>query len=234
MKRSKNSKNSKNSRNSRNSRNSNKSSCPSGMVYRRPYTRYRGKTRINVAGNCIRETSETGLKRSVLDKEYIASRKNMYKEAKEKFNGEYPKECPPGTILREGFYRRPYHRRGYSRKNGTHINQANVHGAWVPPTCAPSINAPHKKKRLFVLERGTLGAFGYDHVKDLTTKQRHHALDRAIKVINPLSLLRKVNALYVLNKNRNPELAELFHQDVNYIRHTQAYQNRPTARSKHH
>ncbi|AYV81829.1 MAG: hypothetical protein Harvfovirus66_10 [Harvfovirus sp.] len=105
----------------------------------------------------------------------------------------------------------------------------SVKGAWVPPTCAPSINR-QKKKRLFSLQRGVLGQYGYKNVDNLSTQQRHKALDKALDSgVKPLPLLRRVNALYVLNKNKDPSLAKKFQADVDYIRKTRAYQNRSTA-----
>lgn len=205
-------------------------SCPLGQIYRRGYTRYRGNTKIQVPGNCITATSQSKLKRSDIDREYLAQREQIQKEARRRFSREMPKKCPPGTVLREGFYRRPTHRRAFRRSSGTEVPGTEVSGAWVPPTCVPSINV-QKKKRLFALERGVLGRYGYEDVKHLSTSERHDALDRALADgIEPLPLLRRVNALYVLNKNKDPELAAKFRSDVGYIRSTPEYQNRPTAR----
>ena len=204
--------------------------CPSGRIYRQGYTRRRGNSRVTVPGNCIRATSQSRQKRSVLDRKYLAQRAKMYKTARRKFSKQTPKRCPQGRVLREGFYRQPTRRRSFKRSTGTQVSASTVAGAWVPPTCVPSINR-QKKKRLFVLERNVLGKYGYHNVKNLTTGERHEALDKALDDgIEPLPLLRRVNALYVLNKNQDPTLAQKFKQDVNYIRTTQEYQNRPTAR----
>ena len=205
--------------------------CPSGRIYRQGYTRRRGNSRVTVPGNCIRETSQSRQKRSVRDRKYLAQRAKMYKTARRKFSRQTPKRCPTGRVLREGFYRQPTRRRSFKRSTGTQVPASTVAGAWVPPTCVPSINR-QKKKRLFVLERNVLGKYGYHDVKNLTANERHEALDKALDDgIEPLPLLRRVNALYVLNKNQDPTLAQKFKQDVNYIRTTQEYQNRPTARA---
>lgn len=204
--------------------------CPSGQIYRAPYTRYRGDQEIKVSGNCIRSVSQSKQKRSVQDQQYLAERAKIQRKASRMFSREASQKCPPGKVLREGFYRKPAHRKSYKRSSGTNIAATEVKGAWVPPTCVPSINR-QKKQRLFVLERGVLKKYGYTDIHDLTTEERHDALDKALKEIEPLPLLRRVNALYVLNKNKDPELAEKFHEDVEYIRETPTYQNRPTAKS---
>jgi len=216
---------------SRRSSHSGGQKCPAGKIFRRAYTRHRGKSRISVAGNCITATSQSRQKRSVQDRKYLAERAKIQKEARKKFSKKASQKCPPGKVLREGFYRKSTHRRAYSRQSGARIEGSDVAGAWVPPTCVPSINR-QKKKRLFVLERNVLAKYGYHNVHTLTARQRHDALDKALRAgIEPLPLLRRVNALYVLNKNKDPELAEKFHEDVDYIRHTKGYQSRPTAKS---
>jgi len=174
-----------------------------------------------VAASCITATSQSGQKRSVSQKRYLAQRAKIQKEARRRFSRQTPKKCPPGKILREGYHRKSYKRTSRGKS-------VSVKGAWVPPTCAPSINR-QKGKRLFSLERGALGKYGYEDLHELTTQQRHKALDKALSEgIKPLPLLRRVNALYVLNKRKDPALAQKIHSDVDYIRNTKAYQNRST------
>lgn len=204
--------------------------CPKGQIYRKGYVRYRGNTKIEVSGNCITATSQSKQKRSDLDREYFAEREKMYKEARRKFSREMPKSCPPGKVLREGYYRQPTYRKAYKRSSGSEVEATEVRGAWVPPTCVPSINE-QKKKRLFTLEKNVLHKYGYYDIKNLSSRERHRALNKALKDgFEPLPLLRRVNALFVLNKNRDPLLASKFKEDVDYIRNTKEYQNRPTAR----
>ena len=92
-----------------------------------------------------------------------------------------------------------------------------------------TINAPILKKMrnkcntkkykcniLFHLEKGTLTKFGYS-MKN-TMKKRHISLKKAIKHIKPLSVYRKLNALYVLNKNKHPKNASIFKKDAKWIK----------------
>lgn len=64
-----------------------------------------------------------------------------------------------------------------------------------------------------IKHRGVLGDYGYHDVVHMTRDQRRAALRRASRVLGWLYLIRKLNALYVLNKNHNPKVAELFKED---------------------
>ena len=83
-------------------------------------------------------------------------------------------------------------------------------------------------KQLFHLIPGVLEKYGYHGIKDLTQRQRHGALNRALSDIRPLSLFRRLNALYVLNKNQDPGVAGLFRKDRDYVKTTRAYATRDT------
>jgi len=63
---------------------------------------------------------------------------------------------------------------------------------------------------------GMLGGFGYHDVKDLPVAKRRTALRRAAKSLGWLYLIRKLNALYVFNKDRHAALAARFEEDRRY------------------
>ena len=73
----------------------------------------------------------------------------------------------------------------------------------------------HKCNILFHLEKGTLTKFGYSMKK--SQQSRHTSLKKAIKSVKPLSIYRKLNALYVLNKNKHPDNAKIFKNDAEYV-----------------
>jgi hypothetical protein len=86
-------------------------------------------------------------------------------------------------------------------------------------------NTIKKSKPLFVLEKGALIKYGYH--ADISENDRHQALSRALADgLKPLSLYRKLNALYVLNKNQNRALAKLYRKDANWIKDTPEYMAR--------
>lgn len=200
---------------------SKKSGCPSGMIMRVGYTRNVGSKKINVKPNCIPALSQSGLKRTEVDKVIMQKKAKMHEKARKMFRSTTPKVCSKGKILREGYYRK-------SRK----ASRSSSKGTWVAPSCVPSINQ-QKGKQLFVLEPEVLKRFGYEKVAQMSRAGRHVALDKAVKSgLKPLSVLRRLNALYVLNKNSNPELAAKFREDVNYVRSTKEYQARQVSRSR--
>jgi hypothetical protein len=74
----------------------------------------------------------------------------------------------------------------------------------------------HKSKQLFVLRKGDLTKYGYH--ADLSDFERHKALKKARSEYTSLSLFRKLNAVYVLNKNRDKKRAATFKADANWVK----------------
>ncbi len=72
-----------------------------------------------------------------------------------------------------------------------------------------------KSKQLFVLKKGELTKYGYH--ADLSEAARHEALKKALSEFSPLSLFRKLNAVYVLNKNRDKKRAAIFKADAKWV-----------------
>ena len=65
------------------------------------------------------------------------------------------------------------------------------------------------------LHKGDLTQFGYK--ANISSVKRHVALKLAIQKYGALSVWRKVNAIYVLSKNRYPELSAKYNIDRNWI-----------------
>ena len=169
------------------------SRCKRGEIYRKGYTRRSSTGRqTRVSGKCIRAQSQSGLKRSDLDRKYLQARERIH----QKIDAEHPIWCPPGQIARSGFTRQPTRRKSHSRttRSGRVINvpAVNVKGSVVPPTCVPDVGNPGKGKQLFTLERGVLGKYGYSNVKNMLPKERRKALKRALRDIDALPLFRRV------------------------------------------
>jgi len=82
-----------------------------------------------------------------------------------------------------------------------------------------------KGKQLFVLKKGELTKYGY-HAR-LSDKTRHHALKKALADgVKPLSLYRKLIAVYVLNKNKHKSLAAIYKKDAIWSKTTPEYKLR--------
>ena len=67
------------------------------------------------------------------------------------------------------------------------------------------------------LRHGLLAKFGYSHVKTLSQSQRHAALQKAVKAYGPLSVFRKLNAIFVYSKKTAPASSKIFKADRDWI-----------------
>jgi len=78
---------------------------------------------------------------------------------------------------------------------------------------------------LFALKKGELTKFGYH--ADLSDADRHTALQKALdSAMPPLSLYRKLMAVYVLNKNRDKRRAKTYRKDSEWVKKTPEYTER--------
>ncbi len=86
-------------------------------------------------------------------------------------------------------------------------------------TCKRNNRKYHRNSKcnvLFHLEKGTLTKFGYS-MKN-SQQSRHKSLKKAIKSVKPLSIYRRLNALYVLNKYKHPDNAKIFKDDAEWLK----------------
>jgi hypothetical protein len=67
------------------------------------------------------------------------------------------------------------------------------------------------------LTKGSLGMYGYKGVSTKTSTERRKYLKEALKHEDALPVFRKLNALYVVNKNKNPCLSAIFESDRNWV-----------------
>ena len=68
------------------------------------------------------------------------------------------------------------------------------------------------------MDSGTLGQFGYKNIKNLSKKKRRSSLKKALQHIKPLSVQRKLNAVAILQKNTNPDVADILQQDIEWVK----------------
>jgi hypothetical protein len=80
-------------------------------------------------------------------------------------------------------------------------------------------------KKLFRLEKGTLGQFGYHDVKKMSKQERRNSLKRATKEIKPLSVRRKLIAVSTLQKNVDPKMSKIFREDADWVKNTKEYKS---------
>lgn len=181
-------------------------SCKAGMHWRKSYTR-KG-TRI--AGSCIR--SQTRKLESSREAQH-----RMRTHMTKRFRGvsrtlrRTLRKCPKGFIVRAAYMR-------YSKKG----NHTLVPAGCVKDRGAPG--APGKGTRsgpgIGLLRKGELSKYGYVNVTHVGVKQRHLALEKAIREYGPLTTWRKLNAVHVYTRNTAPESSRVFKADMDWIRRT--------------
>lgn len=69
--------------------------------------------------------------------------------------------------------------------------------------------------RIGPLKRGSLTDYGY--WSGAPVAERHEALQDAVSAIGQLHVVHKLNAVAVLNKNRNPALSQVFRSDQQWV-----------------
>lgn len=111
--------------------------------------------------------------------------------------------CPPGTI-----YRKSCRKRSGIRVAGNCITDVGAPGKGLA-TGGPGIGR---------LRIGDLSQFGYEHVTELSAARRHLALARAVAAYGPLSVFRKLNAVYVYTRRTSPESSRVFKADRDWIK----------------
>jgi hypothetical protein len=169
-----------------------------------------------------RKNSSKKMTRSQKDKKLIMEKEKLHKKIRREM-GKVNMHCKKGYIVREG-----YDRKSYTRKSGSRIQSARV----APKCIKKRGKSGSKGKQLFVLKSNELGRHGYHNVEHLSAAKRHQSLYDAMNEMPALSVYRKLNALYLVNRNTNPTISDIFKQDANWIKNTTEYKNRPTARTK--
>ena len=73
-------------------------------------------------------------------------------------------------------------------------------------------------RRIPPLKKGLLKKYGYS--ADKSASERHSSLRKASKAYGPGGLVRKLNAICVLNRNRSPKNASKFCADKRWVQNT--------------
>lgn len=115
------------------------------------------------------------------------------------------RKCPSGKIRRKS-----YIRKSYKRKDGKIVK-----GSKVPSVCIKDMGKPGKGKKLFTLKKGDLVKHGYS--LKISVEQRRNALQKSLRNIDNGTLVKKLNALYVLHKNTNLIYAKRARSDMKWI-----------------
>ena len=138
------------------------------------------------------------------------------------------KKCSSGMILRKAYTRK-------IKNKKFKINSGCIKSQSASGLKRTTINKPiikkmkqnciknnyknkthHKCNVIFHLEKGTLSKYGYSMKNSETS--RHKSLKKAIKFVKCLSIYRRLNALYILNKNKYPNNAKIFKDDAEWLK----------------
>lgn len=118
-----------------------------------------------------------------------------------------PSRCSRGKIMRKG-----YRRSAYTRSDGT-----KVKSVYVPPSCIKDRGLPGKGTKLFeIKDEGFLREFGFSTSKPASA--RRSALHRAIDDANYSKVIKKLNAVAILNKNTNPSMYKKIRSDMAFLK----------------
>jgi len=77
-----------------------------------------------------------------------------------------------------------------------------------------------QKRGIGKLKSGELGKHGYHKVKEMSVKNRRVALTSVVDEYGANTIIKKLNALRVYQRNKGPESARLFYNDMRWVRKT--------------
>ena len=114
--------------------------------------------------------------------------------------------CKDGQTLRKAYVR-------YSKTGKRKL---------VKGSCITKRGSSNRKtiRTIGPLRKGDLKQYGYQKIEGLSLKTRRQALKQAVERYGSLSVWKKLNVLYIFNKNTNPALSELYNKDRAWIRET--------------
>ena len=86
------------------------------------------------------------------------------------------------------------------------------------PVMASEWQVEHQEFGIGPLKKGDLSQYGY--ASDKPMEARHKAVAKAVKKYGPTPVFRKLNAIYVYNKNSDTVRSEKFKKDRDYVKKT--------------
>jgi hypothetical protein len=161
------------------------------------------RTGTLVAGACVRATTKSGPRRAFLR----ATRKRMTKRLRGiRKSRRGVTSCPSGQIVRDAYVRIRLGKRQF-----------------VPAACITDVGNPGKgiptgAPGIGPLRKGDLTLFGYDNVVSMSEGRRHLALAAAVRKYGPLTVWRKLNAVFIYTKNTSPASSRVFKADRDWIK----------------
>lgn len=147
------------------------------------------------------------------------SSRNSRKSQSGKHSGKQSGKCKQGEIKRASYTRQAY----------TRVDGVKVRKSFVPASCIKDRGLPGKGKKLInITDTGFLRDHGFSVAK--SAKERRSALIKAMNDVGEggySKVIKKLNAVAILNKNTNPEMYRKLRSDMKYL------QQKYRAGSKH-
>ncbi len=106
--------------------------------------------------------------------------------------------------------------RSKTRTRSRTVPKASRRTRVFTPENATPWQVEHQSYGIGPLKKNELGRYGYSSFE--TEKKRDESLRKASRAYGSLSVFRKLNALYVYNKNTNPRASRVFLKDRDYVR----------------
>lgn len=198
-----------------------KPSCPKNYTLRDSYKTSSGKCSQS---RCVRKTGLLKGKSSErAERSFKASRGRSNKASRMSLKRglKIRSKCSKGQILRKG-----YTRKSYNRKLGSHVKNA-----LVAPGCitkrgkSTRIHGKPTTKIYIDEDDHYLSEYGYHDVETKSKEERHQALHKLINHFIPIKgematynyVIKALNARYIVNKNTNPKVANIFKADQKVI-----------------
>jgi len=173
--------------------------CAENQILRRRFTRL-GK---RYSAKCIRRVSPYLERHSAYVKRITGKMTRRLRGLTKERRGNTLK-CEVGFTLRKAYVR-------YSTKGSRKL----VKGACITRRGSGVTGA-----KIGPLRKGEMSRFGYVKIDTLSISRRRIALKAAVKELGSLSVWKKLNVLYVFNKNTNKALAKKFNADKDWVRAT--------------
>ena len=219
---------------------SRKPSCPSGYILRDSYKTISGKC---TPSRCIRKAGLLPGKSSEKANKSIERakmRSNVALRMSKRRGLSINTKCSNNQTLRHG-----YRRMSYNRRTGKHYRHALVAPGCIKKRGKSKINIDNsinsnddtrvdtrvteekKPSARIILDEDDhfLSEYGYHEVQSKTTQERYSALHKLINHFIPIKgematynyVIKALNARYILSRNSNPKVANIFKSDQRFI-----------------
>lgn len=116
------------------------------------------------------------------------------------------------SCSKEEILRKKYTRKSFVRKDGVKVKKTIVSASCIKDRG----NVGKGPNLIENLKTGTLSKFGYS--SKLNKEQRHSKLKKALQVLGYQTIVKKLNAISILNKNTNPKASSKFRRDIKFLK----------------